>query len=129
MRAAQSQLKQHQLMLKDQEQYQDLLTLGDSITAGIQQWEQQLLQTKMKTQQDVVNFQPKLVDEFMFLKGYIDNHDPRLTAGAIERLGDLENIWKEQKATLDQLIEGDLKAYNELYRTKGVPAVILKKDK
>jgi photosystem II stability/assembly factor-like uncharacterized protein len=128
MRTAQSQLKQHQQMLKDQEKYQDLLIMGDSIMSGIQRWEQQLLQTKMKTQQDVVNFQPKLVDEFMFLKGYIDNHDPRLTTGAIERMQDLENNWKDQKATLDQLIEQDLQAYNTLYRTKEVPAIILRED-
>jgi photosystem II stability/assembly factor-like uncharacterized protein len=125
MRSAKQQLKQHQAVLKDKDEYQDLMVLGDSLVSRINQWEQELIQTKMKTQQDVVNFRSKLADEFMFLKGYVDNHDPRLTAGAIERMQDLEAQWAEQKRILKKLVEEDIKAYNEQYHARSVPAIIV----
>jgi hypothetical protein len=126
MRSAKSQLKQYQGLLKDQDQYQELITRGDTIMAHIDEWEQNLLQTKTKTQQDIVNFTSRLGAEFMFLKSYIDNHDPRLTAGAKERMQDLEQRWSDQKARLQQIIEEELSEYNRLFKEQQVPAVILK---
>jgi len=125
MRNAKAQLKQYQSNLKDKESYQDLMVLGDTLMARIDRWEQELLQTKMKTQQDMVNFRSKLGAEFMFLKGYVDNHDPRLTEGAIQRMKDLEGQWVEQKAALDKIIDEDLNRYNKLYSEKGVPAIMV----
>ncbi|MDH3709334.1 MAG: glycosyl hydrolase [Cyclobacteriaceae bacterium] len=125
MRKAKSQLKQYQELLKDQEEYQDLLTQGDSVMAHINQWEGTLLQNKMKTQQDMVNFRSKLSAEFMFLKGYVDNHDPRLTEGARQRMKDLTAQWQQQQQILDNIINEELAAYNSLFREKQVPAVIL----
>ncbi len=125
MRNAKAQLKQYQSNLKDKELYQDLMVLGDTLMARINRWEQELLQTKMKTQQDMVNFRSKLGAEFMFLKGYVDNHDPRLTEGAIQRMKDLESQWVEQKAALDKIIDEDLNRYNKLYSEKGVPAIMV----
>jgi hypothetical protein len=125
MRNAKSQLKQYQSNLKDKDEYQDLVVLGDTLMARIDRWEQELVQTKMKTQQDMVNFRSKLGAEFMFLKGYVDNHDPRLTQGAIQRMEDLEEQWIEQKSALDRIINEDLNTYNKLYRDKGIPAVVV----
>ncbi len=126
MRSAKSQLKQYQDLLADKDQYKELTTMGDSIMAHIDEWEQSLLQTKTKTQQDIVNFTSRLGAEFMFLKSYIDNHDPRLTAGAKERMQDLEQRWSEQKSQLQNIIDQELSEYNRLFKEQQVPAVILK---
>ena len=125
MRKAKSQLEQYQNLLKDQEKYKELLTQGDSVMSKINKWEQELLQTKMKTQQDMVNFNSKLSAELMFLKGYVDNHDPRVTEGAKERMRDLSDQWSTYKKELNRIIEEELEEYNRLFKEQDIPAVII----
>lgn len=125
MRKAREQVSSYNALLSEKEIYRDLVTLGDTVLARIDRWEQELLQDKIKTQQDIVNFPSKLGAEFMYLKGYIDNHDPRLTQGAKERFQDIKDQWDQQNGVLDKIINEDLAAYNQLYREKAIPAVIL----
>jgi len=125
MRTARGQLMLYQANLKKKPEYQDLVKLGDNLMAKIDRWEQELVQTKMKVRSDVIMLRSKLGAEFMFLKDYMDTHDPRVTKGAIQRLADLEEQWLEHKEVLNGIIEGDLKRYNQLYRKKGIPAIVV----
>ena len=104
MRKVQQQLQHHLTVLADFSQYQSLLTQGEALQDRLKAWEQALIQPQQKTFQDVINFNNKLNAEFMHLKGYVDGAQPEVTAGALERLNDLEVLWKSEKAVLNQLI-------------------------
>ena len=80
------------------------MTQGEALQDRLKAWEQALIQPQQKTFQDVINFNNKLNAEFMHLKGYVDGAQPEVTAGALERLNDLEVLWKSEKAVLNQLI-------------------------
>ena len=62
----------------------------------------------------------------MNLKGYIDSSDPKLTQGAKDRLKDLTQQWNSFNTERNAIISQEMNAYNTLYQSLGLPAIILK---
>ncbi len=125
MRSAKSQLKGYQKLLKGNEEAKDLLDTAKALVGKIEKWENELIQPKQKTFQDVINFENKLNTQMMSLKSFIDVADPRVTGGAKERFEDLRKEWQTYAERKAQLIDAELKAFNEMYRALDLPAVIL----
>jgi len=126
MRSAKSQLKGYAKLLKENDAAKDLLAKGDSLVKRIETWEENLIQPKQKTFQDVINFNNKLNAQLMHLKGYIDAAEPKLTKGAKERLQDLLAEWKTFENERNSIINTEMSSYNEMYQQLGLPAIILK---
>lgn len=103
----------------------DLLEAGKKLKQTIEQWEGELVQTKQKNFQDVINFPSKLNAELFALKDKLDVHDPQVTQGTKVRMGDLKEIWKEQKAAMQKIIEEDITEYNKTFRDKNIPLLVL----
>lgn len=125
MRKVQQQLQHHLTVLADFSQYQSLLTKGEALQDRLKAWEQALIQPQQKTFQDVINFNNKLNAEFMHLKGYVDGAQPEVTAGALERLNDLEVLWEAEKAALNQLIAEDIAAFNSSFKELQIPSLLI----
>ena len=81
--------------------------------------------TKMETFQDVVNFLNRLNAHMLNLLGTIDGSNPPLTQGQRERYADLSEEWQSYKKKLDQIMDHEVGKYNQLYKEKGLPAVII----
>ena len=105
----------------------DLLDLGKGILKKLTDWEGNLISTKQETFQDVINFPNRLNAEFLDLKTRADAHNPALTNGTITRLADLSKEWKVQKDTIEKIINEDIGKFNDLYKLKAIPALILEK--
>ncbi len=127
MRSAKSQLNNYAKLLKENEDAKSLLEKGKDLLKRINSWEENLIQAKQKTFQDVINFNNKLNAQLIQLKGYIDQADPKVTQGAKERYNDLMKDWNVYKNERDAIINTEMKAYNSLYRSLNIPALILKK--
>lgn len=128
MRSAKSQLKQYADLLKNNEKAEALLKKGDSLTKRITTWEENLIQPKQKTFQDVINFTNKLNAQLMNLRGYVDVAEPKVTAGAKQRLQDLLGQWNGFKTEHDAIINTEMKEFNELYKALGIPAIIMSQE-
>ncbi|NER12961.1 glycosyl hydrolase [Leptobacterium flavescens] len=126
MRSAKNQLKSYASLLKGKKEAEELLEKGKAISERIGKWEEELIQPKQKTFQDVINFNNKLNAELLNLKSYVDAADPALTKGARERLADLKGQWKRFSDEKNAIISTEMNAYNDLYRQLGLPALILK---
>lgn len=126
MRSAKGQLKVYQKLLKSNEEAKVLLDTAQALIGKIEKWENQLIQPKQETFQDVINFQNKLNSQLMSLKSFIDVADPRVTSGAKDRYNDLKGEWESYADRKKQLIDVELKAFNDLYEELDLPAVILK---
>ena len=61
----------------------------------------------------------------MHLKGYVDGAQPEVTAGALERLNDLEVLWEAEKAALNQLIAEDIAAFNSSFKELQIPSLLI----
>ena len=111
-------------LLKDFDESDTLLNLGNSIIKRMDHWESGLIQVKHETFQDVVNFESKLSAHLSFLKGIVDSHDPEITQGARIRYEELKKQWAESKEIMSEIIGQDFERYNALFKSKAIPALI-----
>ncbi len=128
MRSAKAQLKGYAKLLKDHEEATALLEKGKALIERIDSWEQQLIQPKQKTFQDVINFNNKLNAQLLHLKGYIDSPEPKLTQGATQRYTDLLEDWRAYDTERKEIVEVEMKAYNALFGELELPAIIISKQ-
>ena len=127
MRSVKSQLDGYAKLLKDHEDAKELLEKGDALKKRIVSWEENLIQEKQKTFQDVINFNNKLNSELLFLKEFIDGPIPKLTQGSKDRFLDLKNDWSTYTTERDTIINAEMAAYNNIYKQLGLPALIMEK--
>jgi photosystem II stability/assembly factor-like uncharacterized protein len=126
MRSAKTQLDSYAKLLKDNENAKPLMEKGEALTKRINSWEENLIQAKQKTFQDVINFNNKLNAQLIQLKSYLDQADPKVTNGATERFNDLLKDWQVYENERDAIIGTEMKAYNSLYKSLDIPALIIK---
>ncbi|MGF1558528.1 MAG: glycosyl hydrolase [Flavobacteriaceae bacterium] len=125
MRTAKSQLEGYAQLLKDNDTAKDLLEKGKTLAKRITSWEENLIQPKQKTFQDVINFNNKLNAQLMDLKGYVDVAEPKVTKGAKERLQDLLAQWKTFENERNAIVDREMVAYNAAFKALDLPAIII----
>ncbi len=128
MRSAKSQLKHYAKLLKTNPAAEELLKLGDSLIKRINTWEENLIQPKQKTFQDVINFENKLNAQLLNLRGYIDVAEPKVTQGAKTRLQDLLGQWSTFKIEHDAIVTTEMKNYNTMFDSLEIPAIIVSEE-
>ena len=126
MRSTKAQLDAYAKLLKNNENAKPLLEKGKALKKRINSWEENLIQAKQKTFQDVINFNNKLNAQLIQLKGYIDQPDPKVTKGAKERFDDLMKDWQVYKNEHDAIVNTEMSAYNALFKSLDIPALIIK---
>ena len=125
MRTAKTQIDHYAKFLKDDKNAKNLLETGDALLKRIKSWEENLIQVKQKTFQDVINFNNKLNAQLNDLSSYVDEADPQVTSGAKERFNDLMKDWQVYKNERDAILQKEMSAYNSLYKSLGIPALII----
>jgi photosystem II stability/assembly factor-like uncharacterized protein len=124
MQSAKKQLHSYASLLKANDNAKPLLNKGDALVKRITIWEEHLIQSKQKTFQDVINFNNMLNAQLLQLRSYIDQAEPKVTKGARERYLDLMKDWNVYKDERDAIIDKEMKAYNDLYKSLNIPALI-----
>lgn len=114
MRKVKKQIENYNELLKDKKENKELVDAGTALIKKITDWESNLIETRQRNFQDVINWPSKLNAEFFNLKNLADSHDPRITNGLNNRMADLETEWAKHKS----MMEGDLKKAIEEYSLK-----------
>lgn len=125
MRSTKTQLTKYTKLLKGNENAEVLIKKGNELLKRINNWEENLIQNKQKTFQDVINFNNKLNAQLIQLLRYIDQANPKVTKGAKERFKDLLDDWLIYKNERDLIIDTEMNAYNQLYKSLNIPALII----
>ncbi len=94
--------------------------LKDALTAI----EEELIQTRSKSPQDPLNFPIKVNDKLSSIQNIAEN-DYAPTAQVYDVFEMLKAIVDEQLAKLDDILESDVPAFNDLVARQTVPAIIL----
>ena len=128
MRSAKAQLKNYKKLLKGNEAAKELLEKGEAIEKRITIWEENLIQPKQKTFQDVINFNNQLNADLLHLKGFVDVAEPKVTTGAKERLQDLLTDWGKYEQEKNTIVNVEMSAFNDLYKSLNLPALLLNDD-
>jgi len=100
-------------------------TLGGKLT-GV---EEEIIQTKIKSSQDALNYPIKLNNKLAALTGVVGDGDGKPTKQSYEVFESLSALLDVQLARYRDIIEKDLPAFNQTVKEQEVPAVILKQAK
>lgn len=125
MRKVKKQIEHHNNLLKDKSELKDLHEAGLALIKKIDAWESKLVETRQNNFQDVINFPSKLNAQYFDLRFAADVHDPRLTQGVQSRFADLEKEWAMHKTAMKELLEKEVKQYNDKYKAQNLPAVMI----
>lgn len=125
MRKLRNQIKAYNQLLGDNAAHQDLVDLGKELIEKIDKWESQVVETRQKSTQDVINWPSKLNAAYFYLRGRLDEHDPRVTQGVRSRLEDLDQEWATYKKESTSLLQNEVQAFNQLFKQKDIPALII----
>jgi len=102
-----------------------LLKQGKSILEKVTKWEEQLIQSKSQSYDDVINFVNKLSANYIFVHGEAGGNIPYVTAGHQLRFNELHEEWMLYKNQMDQLLKTEVSTFNELCKTLKVEHVML----
>ncbi|MBI3586549.1 MAG: glycosyl hydrolase [Ignavibacteriales bacterium] len=91
--------------------------------------EEEIIQVKIKSSQDALNYPIKLNNKLAALASGIADSDSKPTKQSYEVFNELSAKLSEQLAKYKQILENDFPAFNKLVKEQDVPAVILKSAK
>jgi len=86
-------------------------------------WLAKLIELRQKNFQDALNWPAGLNAEFFLLRGNLDTYEPSVPKGYQDRYDDIKEKWEKERAVYQQLIEEDVFDFNELFKSKGLPAL------
>lgn len=108
---------------------EELQETGKALQKELKEVEGELIQTKQKTFQDVINFENKLDAKLIYILGSINGSPPPLTKGQKDRLNDLLEDWQLVEARINGLLGEKLSSFNAAVRQKAIPGIIIGMEK
>lgn len=127
MRKLRDQIKAYNTLLGTQDTHADLVEMGKALITKIDAWESQIVETRQKSTQDVINWPSKLNAAYFYLRGRLDEHDPRVTQGVKSRLSDLDSEWLAYEKQGAMLLNKEVQEFNQRFKEKNIPALIIDK--
>ena len=110
-----------------------LQPLADTLTAKSTGVTDDLMQTRNRSNQDPIRFPPRLDNQWLELYGRVTGSDGYISggpegaphAGTMQRLEDLLVEWDAVRVRYLDLLENELRRFNEAVERLGLPAVVL----
>lgn len=125
LRTVKKQITGYNDLLKNKVEAKEIMDAGKALVKKIETWESNMIESRQKNFQDVINWPSKLNAEYFNLRSVVDVHDPRITQGAQDRFNDLEKQWAMYKAELQNLLNKDIADYNRMFKDKSIPALVV----
>jgi hypothetical protein len=107
---------------------EELTRLAKELDEKLSKVEERLTQVKSKSGQDPLNFPPMIDNQYVELYANVVATDHRPTAGARQRLADLDPQLDALLAELQQLVDSDVAAFNAKVDALEVPALAVPKE-
>lgn len=124
MRKLKKQLEHQADVFKDNKKADTVVTEAKKIIKTIDDWEANVVESRIQNGQDVINWPSKINTEFFNIKGVADAADPRITQGLKNRLADLQKDWDTEKEKIKG-IQKSIADYNRLYKSIQLEAIQL----
>jgi photosystem II stability/assembly factor-like uncharacterized protein len=111
--------------LKNDPREKPIADAGKALDKKMTEVEEQLIQTKAKSGQDVLNFPVRLNNHLVALGGVVGSADSAPTKQSYEVFDMLSKAADEQLAKWKAIVSTDVAAYNNLVKQQEVPAIML----
>lgn len=110
-----------------------LQALADTLQDKSTEVTDELMQTRNRSGQDPIRYAPRLDNQWMELYGRVTGTDGYISGGAegapqegtLERVRDLTEEWDVVRARYIDLLENELRRFNEMVERLGLPAIAL----
>jgi small-conductance mechanosensitive channel len=113
--------------LENQPQAKTVADAGQQLDKKMTAVEEVLIQTKARSNQDVLNYPIRLNNYLVALGGVVESADSAPTQASSEVFDMLARQLDEQREKWKQILSTDVPAYNEVVKKQEVPAIILAK--
>ena len=123
IRGVRSQLQALKGRLGDPAKATSVVGAADAIEARMAPLEQELIQVKARSSQDMCNWPTRLNSKLGWLSNVVDSADRAPTQQAFEFFAELKARAEAQLGPWNELLAKELPALNELMQREGVPAV------
>ncbi|HWK08025.1 MAG TPA: hypothetical protein VNS58_30560 [Puia sp.] len=111
--------------LVDSTKMKEVVDSGKKLTAKLLKWEEELVQNKAQSNDDIINFINKTSADYIFLKGEMDANIPYVTNGQKQQYETLSAVWHQQRQAMNSLLDKDVAAFNLLCKQKSMEKVIV----
>jgi hypothetical protein len=122
-RKTMAQLKETAMLLKDKPGSDSICKRAERIAADLQAWEDDIVQNKAKSNDDIINYVNKLTADYIFVKGEMDANTPYVTKGQREQYQFLHQKW-EALQTRKLKLDKDVTDLNAEIAKSGVGRII-----
>ncbi len=102
--------------------------VSKKVNEELKKVEEEIIQVKIKSGQDALNYPIKLNDKIATLSGVVSSADTRPTKQAYDVFAELNAKLDTHLAKFKQLVEKDLVGFNMLVKSLEIPAVIVKPE-
>ena len=123
MDAKRQQLAQLIATLPKEDVYKAAYTEGAALVKKMQTWDEDMVQRKSKTYDDVENFPNKFTAEYFFLINQTESDIPVVNKPSLDRKAELDAQWAVLKARAMDMFEKDIPALNKRLWDLGVGGI------
>jgi photosystem II stability/assembly factor-like uncharacterized protein/DNA-binding FrmR family transcriptional regulator len=114
--------------LENDSRAKEVADAGRRLNKKMTDVEEALIQTKIKSNQDMLNYPIRLNNQFVALGGVVGSADTAPTQAAYDVYDMLNKQLETQMAQWRQILQTDLPAYNDVVQKQQIPAVIIPAD-
>ncbi|MGE0463982.1 MAG: WD40/YVTN/BNR-like repeat-containing protein [Vicinamibacterales bacterium] len=100
--------------------------VAENLTAALTAWEDEAIQSRQKTFQDVINFRNQLNAHYLYVAEQLDGTDPTVTDGIRARLTDLDAEWATRDGEWREILAKTLPAFSTALTRAGVGTISVK---
>jgi hypothetical protein len=125
IRDVREQVNAENKRLKNDPREKTVADAGKALDRKMTAVEEELIQTKAKSGQDVLNFPVRLNNHLVALGGVVGSADSAPTKQSYEVFAMLSQAVDEQLAKWKALVSTDVAAYNNLVKQQEVPAIMV----
>ncbi len=125
IRDVRDQVNAENKRLKNDPREKAIADAGKALDKKMTEVEEQLIQTKAKSGQDVLNFPVRLNNHLVALSGVVGSADSAPTKQSYEVFDMLNQAVDEQLAKWKAIVSTDVAAYNNLVKQQEVPAILV----
>ena len=125
IRDVREQVNAENKRLKNDPREKTVADAGKALDKKMTAVEEELIQTKAKSGQDVLNFPVRLNNHLVALGGVVGSADSAPTKQSYEVFAMLSQAVDEQLAKWKTLVSTDVAAYNNLVKQQEVPAIMV----
>lgn len=125
IRDVREQVNAENKRLKNDPREKTVADAGQALDKKMTAVEEELIQTKAKSGQDVLNFPVRLNNHLVALGGVVGSADSAPTKQSYEVFDMLSKAVDEQLAKWKAMVSSDVAAYNNLVKQQEVPAIMV----